>query len=980
MVNRWFNLANARRWMKQTCKSLANFCWSYLRSASKFHQCFAREILLFLLTLSLILATSAVALEPDLHHRWRQNVEVSSNSENQTIEQKLDLSSQLFETGEIERAITLLQQIVETYRARDDRVNQALALRNLALAYHNLGNWQESTKAISDSLEQLNKVSTPDRLPVLARTLDMKGYLDLDRGKAKSALQAWQSAADIYTQLEDTDHLVRNQVSQAQALETMGRYRRAIAVLTEVNQNLKSQPDSEVKAVGLQQLGNALQLAGNLEQAETILQQSLSISQKLNLPQIASASQVGLGNIASTQRNFEAALKYYRQAATQSVNSITSVQARLREFNVLIDTQQWTLADALALKIQQQIDTLALNRESIYAKINLADNRLKLAQKKESSQATQTKMGKVEITRASPATPITTYTRDNINLVDFFIGRNLTDLASPQVNLSNRRSSLSSTSLAPSSPSIESITISSETLTEIAQALKIANQDAKSLGDRRSESYALGSLGHIYEEAKQWQDAKMLTQQALILSQNINAPEIYYRWQWQLGRILKAQASTPENLPPDYKNAIDAYRASVDTLQSLRSDLVSLNPEVQLAFQESVEPIHRELVDLLLEKETVASPENLEQARNTIESLQMAELDNFFREACIDANQVQIDQVDPKAAVFYPIILSDRLEVILRLPGQKLQHYSTLIAKTQLEDTVTQLREALVQTSSQRYLSLSQQIYDWLIRPAISDLASQDIQTLVFISDGVLRNIPMAVLYDGQQFLMEHYAVALAPGLQLLELNPIARRNLSVLASGISEANQGFSSLPNVEPEIEQIQGYLPSQKILLNQDFTQESFATAISNLNAPIVHLATHGQFSSQFENTFILTWDDRLSINQLRDILLTTGLNESTSVVVELLVLSACETALGDRQAVLGLAGTAVRSGARSTLGSLWQVNDEATYMLMSRFYEELSSDKVTKAEALRRAQQKLLEIPRFRQHPFFWAQFVILGNWL
>ncbi|MEM8830401.1 MAG: CHAT domain-containing protein [Cyanobacteria bacterium P01_G01_bin.19] len=930
------------------------------------------------MTLFLILTTSAVALEPQLHN---QKGHIAGDT--QTVEQKLEQSSQLFEKGENERTIVLLKQIIATYQARGDRLNRALALRNLALAYYHLGNWPESRKAISDSLAQLNQVSSSERLPVLARTLDMQGYLDLERGQAELALQSWQTAGEIYTQLDDAEHLVRNQISQAQALENMGRYRRAIAILTEVNQNLNGQPDSEVKAVGLQHLGNALQVGGNLEQAETNLQQSLNISKKLDLPQIVSASQVGLGNIAQTKNNYEAALQYYRQAAKHSVSPIASIQAQLKELNLLTKTQQWAVADALVLQIQGQIDTLALNQESIYAQINLADNRLKLAQRKESSQARMTQTKQADFTRATPTIPtipITSYTRDNINLVDFFIGRNLTDSGSPQVPAAEKRSLDAETLPIPSSPSIESISISRETLTEIAQTLVIANQDAKSLGDRRSESYALGSLGHIYEQAKQWQDAKMLSQQALLLSQDINAPEISYRWQWQLGRILKAQAITVENASPDYTDAIAAYRASVNTLQSLRSDLVSLNPEVQVAFQESVEPIHRELVDLLLEKGTVASPENLEQARNTIESLQMAELDNFFREACLNAQPVLIDQIDRQAAIFYPIILPNRLEIILRLPGKTLKQYSVLVSQAELENTVTRLREALVQTSSQRYLPLANQVYDWLIRPALEDLNGQDIQTLVFISDGVLRNIPMAVLYDGQQFLLEQYAIALTPGLQLLELNSLARPNLSVLASGISEAQQGFSSLPNVKSEIEQIQAYLPSQKILLNQDFTQESFATAISNLNAPIVHLATHGQFSSQFENTFILTWNNRLSINQLRDILLTTGLNESSSVAVELLVLSACETAVGDRQAVLGLAGTAVRAGARSTLGSLWQVSDEATAILMNQFYEELASGVVSKAEALRRAQRSLLKIPRFRQHPFFWASFVIVGNWM
>jgi CHAT domain-containing protein len=140
----------------------------------------------------------------------------------------------------------------------------------------------------------------------------------------------------------------------------------------------------------------------------------------------------------------------------------------------------------------------------------------------------------------------------------------------------------------------------------------------------------------------------------------------------------------------------------------------------------------------------------------------------------------------------------------------------------------------------------------------------------------------------------------------------------------------------------------------------------------------LATHGQFSSKAEETFILTWDDRINVNELSSLLETTDLRRSNPI--ELLVLSACETAKGDNRASLGIAGVAVRAGARSTLATLWLVNDEATAQIMVRFYQELSQTTVTKAEALRRAQELILQDPKYRQHPYYWAPYVLVGNWL
>jgi CHAT domain-containing protein len=142
-------------------------------------------------------------------------------------------------------------------------------------------------------------------------------------------------------------------------------------------------------------------------------------------------------------------------------------------------------------------------------------------------------------------------------------------------------------------------------------------------------------------------------------------------------------------------------------------------------------------------------------------------------------------------------------------------------------------------------------------------------------------------------------------------------------------------------------------------------------------VVHLATHGQFSSKAEDTFILTWDDRININQLNNVLKTRDRTESS--IIELLVLSACQTAVGDKRAALGLAGMAVRAGARSTLASLWSVNDAATASFMIQFYQNLADSKVTKAEAVRRAQQSLLQNPEY-SHPYFWAPFILVGNWL
>lgn len=503
---------------------------------------------------------------------------------------------------------------------------------------------------------------------------------------------------------------------------------------------------------------------------------------------------------------------------------------------------------------------------------------------------------------------------------------------------------------------------------DIAEILASAIQTAIALNSPSGESYGWGTLGKLYEQNSQWLEAEKITEKALLIAQQIDALDLSARWQWQLGRILTNQGKKTE--------AILAYKQAVNTLQKLRSDLVSTSENVRFSFTETVEPVYRELVRLLVQEPT--NQANLQEARQVIESLQVAELDNFFREACLKAQPIQIEQIDPSAAVIYPIILADRLAVILALPGANLTYYETQLPRTEIWAKLEEFQRYLNPAFFERdRLQVSQTLYDWLIRPAEAQLAASKIKTLVFVLDSGLRNLPMAALYDGQQYLIEKYSLALAPGLQLLNVQPWRQQKLAVLTAGLSEGRENFSPLPAVETELAEIAQIFKSN-LLLNQKFTSANLAQKINSLPVPVVHIATHGQFSSDLENTFILTWDGKINVQELNSILRLR--EQKSGRPLELLVLSACQTATGDRRAALGLAGLAVRSGARTTLGTLWQVSDRSTADLMIRFYQELASQATpSKAKALQMAQLALLKNPQF-QHPFYWAPFVLLGNWL
>lgn len=845
----------------------------------------------------------------------------------------------LYDAGKFADAIAILQQAVQQYKSQGDSLRQAIVLSNLALAYQQLGQWQEANQAVTESLKLLGLEEVGggiqdskfkiQNLSAFAQALEIQGDLQLETGQAERAIATWQQAEAIYQQLYDSNGIARSRINQAQALRVLGFYRRAVAMLTELRQSLQSQSDSLTKVVGLRSLGNALRLVGDLEQSREVLQQSLEMTNRLRsasevnqaAAQEVSAIQFSLGNTARAQQDTQAAISFYQQAANSAMTAIDKVQVQINLFSLLVDTQPASATQTLLPTIQTQLATLPSSRTGIYAHIHLAQALMQLGQADQKLEASRPTQSRLQTSKSK---------------FPF--------------------------------------------LHQAAHLLATAIQQAHHLDDRRAEAYALGSLGSVYEQTGQWNEAQKLMKQALNLAQGINAPDISYRWHWQLGRLLKQQNKIPE--------AIAAYDAAVDELRSLRGDLVAVNREVQFSFRKSVEPVYRESVELLVQPQAGETTEqNLDKARQRIEALQLAELDDFFREACLDTQTVLLDKVvdqdNPTAAIIYPIILPNQLEVIVKIPKQPLHHHTIKKSRREVESFLQQLHQNLTELDATSEIQTrSQQVYNWLIAPIKADLDHQKVNTLVFVLDGALRSIPMAGLYDGQHYLVENYAVALSMGLQLFPPKSLVPEQLNVLAAGLVEPppdfQQQFSFLPEVKSELDLMAKTGISMQQLLNQEFTSQALEAKVGSIGFNVVHLATHGQFSSQAKDTFILAADGPINVTQLDSLLRSR--NQPRSKAIELLVLSACQTAAGDDRATLGLAGVAVKAGARSTLASLWQIDDRSTALLMGEFYRELVNSKVTKAEALRRAQITLFKQYPNYSHTGFWAAYVLIGNWL
>jgi CHAT domain-containing protein len=504
------------------------------------------------------------------------------------------------------------------------------------------------------------------------------------------------------------------------------------------------------------------------------------------------------------------------------------------------------------------------------------------------------------------------------------------------------------------------------------RALEMALATADDLRNPIFTSLVLGSLGRLGERAGRLDVAAKMTARALFAAQQAAAPELSARWEWQQGRLLRRQG----RMEP----ALASYRRAVGELQSVRQDIPVEYRGGRSSYRATYGLLYLEFADLLLRKAAgagAAAAPLLKEARDSVELLKETELQDFFRDPCVtsfEAKERSIDTVAPGTAVVYPIVLPDRLELLVSF-GREQRQFTVAVDEARLRRDVKSFRGLLEKRTTNEYLPLAASLYDRILRPLDAVLVANRIDTLVFVPDSVLRLIPFGALYDGEHFLIERYATAIAPSLRLVDPKPLSLTARSALTVGISQSVQGFAGLPNVKREVDAVRD-LQGGKALLNDAFQRSRFEAELRTESYNLVHIASHGEFGSDPSRTFVLAFDGPLTMDDLeRDI----KFGEFREIPLELLTLSACETAAGDDRSGLGLAGIALKSGARSAMATLWSVNDRAAGDLVLGFYGALKDPKLSKAHALQAAQLALLNEPVF-SHPSYWAPFLLVGNWL
>jgi CHAT domain-containing protein len=565
---------------------------------------------------------------------------------------------------------------------------------------------------------------------------------------------------------------------------------------------------------------------------------------------------------------------------------------------------------------------------------------------------------------------------------------------------------------------------------------------AEQADDTRLAAEALDQLAQLYENQHRNDEALRLSEQGVLAAQATQAHDLLLKLEWRRGRLLRLTGMPAQ--------AIAAYQRAVDHIEAIRQDIPVEYQDGRSSFRETLEPVYLGLADLLLQQSSELSGKDqsaqLRRARNTLELLKQTELEDFLGDRCsVDSvrTAVKEEAVAPHTAVLYPIILPERLELLLET-SSGLQRATVQVSAQNLRSDATRFASSL--RAAQSFQVLAKRLYDRLLRPFDAAFQREQIETLVVVPDGVLRLLPFGALHDGQRFAVQKYAIAVVPGLSMTntQARSDGKHNVKTLLAGMSEPGDVVEKLPEpmvkqlltmfaqtgsqsgsrgiavrggfgkiaaesdsvngkadgkpaaaepiedkekrdeklkkilalsgVKDEIESLSKLGPSET-LLNQGFSVNAFSEQVTRGDFGVVHIASHGVFGGSADSTFIMAHDDVITIDKLQSFLRRAGQHDHP---IELLTLSACETAEGDDRAPLGLSGAALKARAKTALGSLWPVADEAAKILMNEFYRNLQQADVGKAQALRAAQLKLIGNRNFA-HPFFWAPFIVVGSW-
>ncbi len=839
--------------------------------------------------------------------------------------------------------------------------------------------------------------TTSDRQAEADR-LFQEGTEQFSNRQYQAALQTYQQVLAISREISDREGEGETLHKIGATYDRLGEYSQALEFYQQALSIRQALGDRAGVGSTLNSIGGIYHQQGSYQQALEFYQQTLAIRREVGDQPGEGRTLNNIGLVYNQQGQYPRALEFYQQALDifksldnrlgvgAILNNMGLVHTELGEYDQSLKLYQQSLEVRREIGDQTGVGTSLHNIGFVYNQLNEHEQALDFYQQ---ALAVRREVGD----KAGEAT-----TLNNIGFVNNQLGKHDQALAS------------------------------------LEQALSIFQE----IGDKAGEGYTLDSIGTAYKSLGDYAKSLQFYQQALAILREVGDRPSERITLSNIGSLLQQDNQS--------ELAIVFYKQSVNLTESIRKDLRVLSSEQQQSYTQTVADTYRRLADLLLQQNRVIEAQRVldllklqelddylgnvrgnEQTTQGIGLLSLEQpiwdgidtilndatqqqitepLDEFIESPDVVALVQQLNQkakeqrldltyldilqgslrkLETRAVLLYPLILEDRLELVLITPNAPPIRRTVPVKREDLNHAIVEFLDALTiprQTLTVKPAQKSgRQLYDWLIKPIENELAQANAQTIIYAPDGQLRYIPLAALYDGNQWLIERYEINNITAASLIDFKPQLATQPRVLAAAFSQGHYEFqlgtyqfvfSGLEFAGREVENIAAEIPNTTKLLDRAFSREATEERLNNYN--IIHLATHGAFvPGQPEESFILFGNgDRAT---LRDV-------ESWNLKnVDLVVLSACQTGvsgqLGNGEEILGLGYQMQQAGALATIASLWVVDDQGTQVLMDAFYRALQ-ERNAKAEALRQAQIALINSDY--KHPYYWAPFILIGNGL
>ena len=781
-----------------------------------------------------------------------------------------------------------------------------------------------------------------------ADELNQEGFSLLYSGAPSKALSTWREAEQLYREEDNAEGVSGTLLNQSLAQKALGLHPLACETTTKalhiskrlcdpqagselvVNELLRVEL-SPVNVIGIRLLGESLGQLSNLEEAIIALTTARELASPISPQQpLITFSLANIYNLS-----FQSALQdYIRTDQMDAVERSQALAQASEGTNKAISLYE-TVSNTLDVK---QATKAQVNTIGMFAYIQKQDVEHRLSDRsliEPIAEAAQ---------RAYSALKF--YAFDEMPTVDaIYIRLNLAD-------------SLLTIKRINTYPDFSNAI----NYAEINKLIDAATFIVEKGDNYRALSSVYGMTGDLLSQME-GSNAEIANQydKALSLAQSIRADDIAYQWAYKLARLKEQEG--------DVTQAEKYYRSAISALTEVRADLLAVSSELRFSFREKVEPVYRDYMRLLAAQEQP----KLEIIEQVHDSLQLAQIENYLRcGRLVSASDLE----DKERATVHVINLGDLIQVIVRHEGQ-FYGYSApaegLLGTARSLNIITQA-DNFETIPEEEFVPYSQRLYDTILKPAIEAGVIEDGQEIAFVLDAPLQSLSMGLLHDGQDYLIKTHPIIKSLQMQRMRL---AEESSSALFAGLSALAPSFDDapaistlgpLPETSNEALYLNAYL-NAPTLLNQDFTVTKLGNMLADSRFKVIHISTHGQFSSTPQETFLLAWDKLIDLNEFGQLF-------RRAAGIDLLFLSACQSAAGDNRATLGLAGLAVQSGARNAIAPLWLQDSTAGSILIQRFYQALATG-LTPAESLQQAQVNLMESQPY-SHPYYWATFVLAAR--